>query len=167
MLYFSGKVTGRSLVAKKQQHYSQFLALLVYSFSLSVICIWITRHLKLIWKSKKKITRKIFKKKEQKNLVLQKSIMSISGHRSETSLRSYNNKPSSSQLHQCSNVLAQALGEVNSADDQPQKEPQTSALSLLTTVVSSVLNSATQNNNKDISLFSGWKVENVYISYKP
>ncbi|KXJ22295.1 Dopamine D2-like receptor [Exaiptasia diaphana] len=48
------------------------------------------------------------------------------------SLRSYNNKPSSSQLHQCSNVLAQALGEVNSAGDQPQEELQISALSLQT-----------------------------------
>lgn len=36
-------------------------------------------------------------------------IMAISGHRNEQSLSSYNSRPSSSQLQQCSNVLSQAL----------------------------------------------------------
>ena len=50
-------------------------------------------------------------------------IMSLSGHRNENSLRSYNTRPSSQQLQLCSNVLSTAL---NSADQQllPQKVTQ-------------------------------------------
>ena len=40
-------------------------------------------------------------------------IMSLSGHRNENSIRSYNTRPSSQQLQLCSNVLSTAL---NSAD---------------------------------------------------
>ena len=50
-------------------------------------------------------------------------IMSLSGHRNENSLRSYNTRPSSQQLQLCSNVLSTAL---NSADQHllPQKVTQ-------------------------------------------
>ena len=50
-------------------------------------------------------------------------ILSLSGHRNENSLRSYNTRPSSQQLQLCSNVLSTAL---NSADQHllPQKETQ-------------------------------------------
>ena len=37
-------------------------------------------------------------------------IMAISGHRSESSLRSYNSRPSSSQLQVCSDILTSARG---------------------------------------------------------
>ena len=50
-------------------------------------------------------------------------IMSLSGHRNENSLRSYNTRPSSQQFQLCSNVLSTAL---NSADQHllPQKVTQ-------------------------------------------
>lgn len=43
-----------------------------------------------------------------------RQIMAISGHRSESSLKSYHSRPSSGQLKQCSDVLSLALGDSTS-----------------------------------------------------
>lgn len=58
-----------------------------------------------------------------------RQIMAISGHRNETSLRSYNNQHSTSQLRQCSNVLAHALGDLNASTDQSQESRSQNQLS--------------------------------------
>lgn len=52
-------------------------------------------------------------------------IMAISGHRNEQSLQSYNSRPSSNQLQQCSNVLSRALNPVNPVQSsQPLVVPE-------------------------------------------
>jgi hypothetical protein len=43
-------------------------------------------------------------------------IMKISGHRSEHSLKHYNDRPSTAQLKNCSHVLSEALGRQNATD---------------------------------------------------
>ena len=53
-------------------------------------------------------------------------IMAISGHRSEQSLVSYNSRPSTSQLHDCSQVLSRALSHPASEESRLSEIPQQS-----------------------------------------
>ena len=46
--------------------------------------------------------------------IANRHIMAISGHRSEQSLVSYNSRPSTSQLHNCSQVLLRAFSTIRS-----------------------------------------------------
>ena len=47
-------------------------------------------------------------------------IMAISGHRSEQSLVSYNSRPSTSKLHNCSQVLSKAFSSPSAANNHSQ-----------------------------------------------
>ena len=53
-------------------------------------------------------------------------IMAISGHRSEQSLVSYNSRPSTSQLHNCSQVLSRAFSPSTNNHSQPSEVSQQS-----------------------------------------
>ena len=62
-------------------------------------------------------------------------IMAISGHRSEASLASYNNRPSQNQPYNCSDVIAAAasgkskrLELVGSSGQQPEASPHDSSI---------------------------------------
>ena len=86
-----------------------------------------------------------------------RQIMAISGHRNESSLRSYHSRPSSSSLQQCSDVLSSAL----TAESQPQIAAQTSQSATNT----SQLTSQTNKNNDLGSIFSTCKIDKVEIIY--
>ena len=55
-------------------------------------------------------------------------IMAILGHRSEQSLVSYNSRPSTSQLHNCSQVLSRAISPSTNNHSQPSEVSQQSML---------------------------------------
>ena len=96
-----------------------------------------------------------------------RQIMAISGHRNETSLRSYNNQPSSTQLRQCSNVLTQALGDIHqSTDNQSNQQLSTYQPNPPVGSVSLVQASSAQTENKPFTMFNACTVENVYITYQ-
>ena len=87
-------------------------------------------------------------------------IMAISGHRNEQSLQSYNSRPSSSQLHHCSNVLSQALNPMPLAQhNQQQRLPNIVGRSY---VEQNVL--TRQENIGFESIFSGCSIGSVNIS---
>lgn len=95
-------------------------------------------------------------------------IMAISGHRNEQSLSHYNTRPSTAQLHHCSEVLSASL----------EHNPEHSSLSTSTSVVhtepSFQLTTAVQQNNLLVSgrqvkpmhvdsMFSHCSIQNVQI----
>ena len=92
-------------------------------------------------------------------------IMSLSGHRNETSLRSYNTRPSSQQLQLCSNVLSTAL---NSADQHllPQKVTQqpdlTSGIAACTIPTQNIY-SRHDEKVSFAAMFSGCQIGQVHI----
>ena len=79
-------------------------------------------------------------------------IMAISGHRSEQSLVSYNSRPSTSQLHNCSQVLPRAFSPSTNNHSQPSEVSQQS-MSFQTKQV------ATK------SLFGDCSIQNVQIVF--
>ncbi|XP_020915719.1 uncharacterized protein LOC110253182 [Exaiptasia diaphana] len=82
-----------------------------------------------------------------------RQIMAISGHRNESSLRSYHSRPSSNSLQQCSDVLSSALTE---------KQPQTVTQSFN----SSTNSSQSSHFRSEIgSIFSTCKIDKVEIHY--
>ena len=92
-------------------------------------------------------------------------IMSLSGHRNENSLRSYNTRPSSQQLQLCSNVLSTAL---NSADQHllPQKVTQQPDLtSGIATCTIPTQNIYSRHDDKVsfAAMFSGCQIGQVHI----
>ena len=92
-------------------------------------------------------------------------IMSLSGHRNENSLRSYNTRPSSQQLQLCSNVLSTAL---NSADQHllPQKVTQQPDLtSGIATCTIPTQNIYSRHDEKVsfAAMFSGCQIGQVHI----
>ena len=53
-----------------------------------------------------------------------REIMAISGHRNESSLKSYHSMPSANQLRKCSDVLASALGDNETIRAAEQRQNQ-------------------------------------------
>lgn len=88
-----------------------------------------------------------------------RQIMAISGHRNEASLRSYNNQPSTSELRQCNDVLANAIGDQTQLQLSNFHQPTTNSLSL-------VSQTSAQTENKSLTMFSSCTIENVHITYK-
>ena len=91
-------------------------------------------------------------------------IMSISGHRNENSLRSYNARPSSNQLQLCSNVLSTAL---NPAEQQLQIQQQNLPPALspnAVTVPSQNIFSRHDERVTFASMFSGCQIGNVHVN---
>ena len=87
-----------------------------------------------------------------------RQIMAISGHKNEASLRSYNSRPSTNQLQQCSDVLSLAIGDApeESRAVCPYTQPENSG---------SVQLSRQDLNLAQASMFSGCKINNVHISF--
>ena len=86
-----------------------------------------------------------------------RQIMAISGHQNESSLRSYNSRPSTSQLQQCSDVLSLAIGDV------PHQERAVCPVNS----VRQTQNNATRlqlSRQEFNSIFTDCKIEQVNIS---
>ncbi|KAL9958211.1 hypothetical protein ACROYT_G035192 [Oculina patagonica] len=81
-------------------------------------------------------------------------IMAISGHRSEQSLVSYNSRPSTSQLHNCSQVLSKAFSASTNNQSHPKEVSQFQQLSMFQT-----------KQVAPKSLFSDCSVQNVQIVF--
>lgn len=96
-------------------------------------------------------------------------IMNISGHRNEQSIKNYNSRPSSKQLHKCSEILTTALEprkadqQVNN-DDVPQL-PLQMAPDLSPQHTSTVENNASSFANvlAPGSLFNSCYIENIHV----
>ncbi|KAK3703830.1 hypothetical protein QZH41_002897 [Actinostola sp. cb2023] len=92
-----------------------------------------------------------------------RQIMSISGHRSESSLKSYHARPSSSQLRQCSDVLVSALG-----DDNPQEATQVMQPLSIYNRPPGMQFTATMSHQDKTSLnnmFTGCTMSDVHITF--
>lgn len=89
-------------------------------------------------------------------------IMAISGHRNETSLAHYNTRPSTEQLHHCSNVLSRSL---TNASSQAIVPVQPTSVHLTTAVQhNSLLVEARQDPRMQFSsIFSNCTVQNVQL----
>lgn len=81
-------------------------------------------------------------------------IMAISGHRSEQSLVSYNSWPSTSQLHNCGQVLSKAFSASTNNQSHPTEVSQSQQLSMFQT-----------KQVAPKSLFSDCSVQNVHIVF--
>ena len=95
-----------------------------------------------------------------------RQIMAISGHRNESSLRSYNSRPSVDQLRQCSDILSVAL---NGKDSRlPPRFPLQSLQSLGNSAGLQVQSSSTvhlQSQQQFSSMFHGCPIQDVHITY--
>ena len=97
-----------------------------------------------------------------------REIMSISGHRNESSLQSYHNLPSVQQLRKCSNVLSVALGDDNPQSTEPPSNESRPPLQQLQ--VPAIITAISQQNTAAFShMFSSCQIGNVniYGAYKP
>lgn len=88
-----------------------------------------------------------------------RQIMAISGHRSESSLKSYSSRPSTSQLQQSSNVLSLAIGDVQ--NEERAILPASETTHKLTS------NARIQMSRQELvnSIFSECKIDQVNISF--
>ena len=91
-------------------------------------------------------------------------IMAISGHRNEQSLASYNSRPSSNQLQQCSNVLAQALNPSQTAGQVREETRQIQSSTLQPATVSHTVLSRQERCNF-AAMFSGCSIGSVNVSF--
>ena len=93
--------------------------------------------------------------------------MAISGHRNEQSLRSYNARPSSTQLQQSSDVLSRALATENSEFQlnlaQSDDDVPTSYSQINTTVQSNSL----FKNSTFTNMFDGCSIGTVNVVLNP
>ena len=95
-------------------------------------------------------------------------IMSLSGHRNENSLRSYNTRPSSQQLQLCSNVLSTALAD--SADQQllphqgNQQPVQVASGRATTTIPTQNIYASHDEKVTFAAMFSGCQIGQVHVS---
>lgn len=89
-----------------------------------------------------------------------RQIMAISGHRSEGSLKSYHNRPSTSQLRQCSDALSSALGERVPYSVQQHVNAVSSSSSSQTNKQASGNNDQSPFDN----MFSGCTIQNIHIN---
>ena len=87
-------------------------------------------------------------------------IMAISGHRNEQSLKSYNSRPSSNQLQQCSNVLSQAL---NPASSTALAIPESQHSQRSTYYSQNVLNRQEKLNFG--AMFNECSIQSVHVSF--
>ena len=100
-------------------------------------------------------------------------IMTLSGHRNENSLKSYNARPSSQQLQACSNVLSSALNpQATQADQQMQvfqgneQQPQHFG-SAACAMIPSQQNLTRHDERLNFStMFSGCQIGQVHITFK-
>lgn len=102
-------------------------------------------------------------------------IMSISGHRNEQSLLHYNQRPSTSQLKRCSDVLSQALGGDSSDTDErqvPQRRRLLQKIVSKTSDTASTTTTAIASDSLEIQnlpdfggLFSNCSIGNVNVSF--
>ena len=93
-------------------------------------------------------------------------IMSLSGHKNENSLRSYNQRPSSQQLQLCSNVLSSALDPAIS-QMIPYQENQVSSASnrVLSSIPAAQIYSRHEEQVSFAAMFSGCQIGNVHVSF--
>ena len=89
-------------------------------------------------------------------------IMAISGHRNEQSLRSYNARPSSTQLQHSSDVLSNALSVTSVPSTSVQIHPQAPQAQILSQSAQSFYRNATFTN-----MFSGCSIGSVQVVVKP
>jgi len=100
-------------------------------------------------------------------------IMTLSGHRNENSLKSYNARPSSQQLQMCSNVLSSALNpEATQVDQQMQvflgnqQQLQQSG----TAACAMILNQQDFTRHDErfnfSTIFSGCQIGQVHVTFK-
>lgn len=99
-------------------------------------------------------------------------IMSISGHRNEQSLHHYNQRPSTSQLKRCSDVLSQALGDESFDEHQVQRRRVLQLASETNAPATTTITSQTSSSNVQIqnlpefgSLFSSCSIGNVNVNF--
>ena len=103
-----------------------------------------------------------------------REIMAISGHRNESSLKSYHSMPSSNQLRKCSDVLASALGDNETIRAAEQRQNQIVGcerppLQQLPVPLNNTI-SATQQNTVNTSsayrqMFNSCRIGNVHITF--
>ena len=103
-----------------------------------------------------------------------REIMAISGHRNESSLKSYHSMPSANQLRKCSDVLASALGDNETIRAAEQRQNQIVGckrppLQQLPVPLNNTI-SATQQNTVNTSsayrqMFNSCTIGNVHITF--
>ena len=100
-------------------------------------------------------------------------IMTLSGHRNENSLKSYNARPSSQQLQVCSNVLSSALNPQATQADQPtqvfqgnQPQLQQSGSAACAMVPNQQTFTRHDERFNFSTMFSGCQIGQVHVTFK-